>query len=69
MVEGTEGKGEKEGESNLEYQLGYQLAKRGMVTKTLGRKMLTVEVNAVYKSRQGTVDGKQLSLRQMIPAL
>ena len=57
MVEGTEGTGEKEGKRNLEYQLGYQSATKG-VMKTLGWKVLTDKMNAVYKSqRRVTVMG------------
>lgn len=61
MVEGMEDKGEKEGKRSLEYRPGYQLATKGVV-KTLGWKVLTGEVNAVYKSRPVTVDEKQLSI-------
>lgn len=36
MIEGTDGKGKKEGKWNLEYGLGYQLATNG-ATKPSGK--------------------------------
>jgi len=62
VVEETGAKGGKEGKRNLEYRLGYRLAKKG-VMKTSGWKMLTdlTWVNAVYKAGRVTVDGNAIN--------
>jgi len=69
VVEETE-KGGKEGKRNLEYQLGYQSMKNG-VMKTSGWKVLTdLGESCIYKVRRVTVDGnaiKRLPSRQSSP--